>query len=78
MKIYPVADSINLETPEQFIIEYLQGGKWVPVIKKSSNPGNPLGNTVNTIDFDPVTSNTIRVHFIHHGKQVAISELECY
>ena len=78
VKIYPVADGKTLEAPEQFIIEYLQGDKWVPVTVKSLNPTKPLGNTVNVIEFEPVISNATRIHFIHHGKQVAISEIECY
>jgi hypothetical protein len=78
VKIYPVADGKNVEAPEQFSIQFLQGDKWVPVNVKSSNPAKPLGNTVNVFDFDPVSTNAIRIYFIHRGKQIAISEIECY
>ena len=78
VKIYLVTDEKSLAAPEQMNIEYLQNDKWVPVNQKSANPAKPLGNTVNTISFDPVSAKAIRVHFIHHGKQIAISEMECY
>ncbi len=78
VKIYLYADGNRFGPPENFTIEYENGNQWLPVKVKESNPLLPVGNTVNTMLFDKVTTSRIRVNFKHATKAVALCEVECY
>lgn len=73
--IYLVADGEKFSVPDEINIEYLNGDKWLPV---KSNSIKLVGNTSNTIVFDKTTATAVRFNFKHVGKQVAVSEIECY
>lgn len=77
-KIYLFADSISFSVPDEYIIEYKKGDDWLPVKVIQINPAVMSGNTGNTVKFDKITTNTVRVNFIHKHKQVALTELELY
>ena len=78
VKIYLYADDKTFAPPNSISIEVQNGDKWTPVKIKDEIPGAPIGNTVNTINFDKVTASRIRINFKHDMKQVAVSEVECY
>jgi len=70
-----VVDNKTFFLPEAVTIEYQQNGQWHPV---SAKPVQLVGNTGNTILFDKVTATGIRFNFAHHGKQISVTELQCY
>jgi len=74
-KIYLVVDNKTFFLPESVTIEYQQSGRWHPV---SAKPVQLVGNTGNTILFDKVTATGIRFNFAHHGKQISVTEVQCY
>jgi len=71
------ADNKSFVVPDTVAIEYQNGRDWIPV-KIKQQPGKFIGNTVNTIAFDNVTANKIRINFKHTEMHVAVSEIECY
>jgi len=77
IKLYLYADNKSFVVPDTVAIEYQNGGDWIPV-KIKQQPGKFIGNTVNTIAFDNVTANKIRINFKHTEMHVAVSEIECY
>jgi hypothetical protein len=78
VKIYLVTDSASFGVPDTVSIEYKSNDRWMPVHLKKQNAVKLLGNTSNTIAFDKVNASAIRINFKHTGKQVAVSEIECY
>lgn len=78
IKIYPYADGKIFDIPDSFKIEYKSKGQWTPIVVKKQQPLKPIGNTVNTITFNDITSNEIRINFKHSKKAIAISEVEVY
>jgi hypothetical protein len=76
-KIYLVSDS-SFAAPESMQIEYRTNDHWLSAKLSSPNPIKPTGNTVNTIRFEPIQTNSVRVRFIHPAKDVAVSEIEFY
>jgi len=77
-KMYVFADSSHFTAPDNFTVEYLSNGKWLPVKMIEQHPEKPVGNTVNSIAFETVTTKSIRINFRHTIKQVAVSEIEFY
>lgn len=75
LKIYPFADHISFEIPDNLSIEYKSDTEWKPV---RNQMGKLVGNTANTIQFDKVSSATFRINLKHTSKQVAFSEIEFY
>jgi hypothetical protein len=78
IKIYLVADEKTFSPPDSMSVEIQNGDQWMPVKIKEEIPANPIGNTVNTINFDKVSASRIKINFKHNTKLVAISEVECY
>jgi len=78
VKLYLFADSKTFAVPDAATIEYKNGVQWIPVKLKEQDAGKLIGNTVNTIPFDKITANKIRINFKHTKMQVAVSEIECY
>ena len=78
VKIYVFADGKTYTAPDSISLEYESKGQWLPVKIKELNPASPRGNTVNTILFEKIIANRIRIHFKHETMAVAISEIECY
>jgi hypothetical protein len=78
IKIYPFSDENTFHVPDSITVEYQSSGQWKNVIIKEAHKWKPIANTVNVVSFDTVQTGAIRIHFAHHGKQVAISEIECY
>ena len=78
IKLYLFADDKTFVVPDEVTIEYQKGGDWLPVKLKEQNAGKLIGNTVNTIAFDKIIADKIKINFIHTKMQVALSEIECY
>jgi hypothetical protein len=78
VKIYLVTDSARFGVPDAVSIDYKSNNKWMPVHLKNQNTIKLPGNTSNTMVFDKVNTTAIRINFTHTGKQVAVSEIECY
>lgn len=76
--IYPITDDSLFAVPDNIIIEFANGTQWLPVKLKEQQPKKLLGNTVNTINFEKLSTSRIRFTFKHQSKQVAISEIECF
>ncbi len=71
LKIYPAADGKTFDVPDELVVEYGKNGQWVPAALKE--PLKKLtGNTVNTILFDKVSTDAVRISFKHSTMQVAI------
>jgi hypothetical protein len=77
IKLYLYADDKSFVVPDTVAIEYQNGGEWIPV-KVKQQPQKFIGNKVNTIAFDKITANKIRINFKHTRMHVAVSEIECY
>jgi hypothetical protein len=77
LKLYLFSDKKIFDVPDGCTVEYQKNKQWIPV-KPNGQPAKFTGNTVNTIMFDKITTNAIRINFEHSKMQVAVSEIECY
>jgi hypothetical protein len=79
-KLYFFEDDKIYRKPDDFIIEYWDGRQWLKVNEKSRIPVSPVGNTVNTINFDNVATTGIRFIFKNESKKfaVALAEIQLY
>jgi hypothetical protein len=78
IKIYLVEDDKAFTVPDAITVEYQNNGEWITAKLTSQNAGKLIGNTVNTIAFDTINTNRIRINFRHAKEQVAVTEIECY
>ena len=78
VKIYLFADNKEYAVPDSIVIEFYNGGNWMPVKLKEQKPGKIIANTVNSFEIEKINALKIRINFIHQSKQVALCELECY
>lgn len=76
LKIYLFADNKVFSVPDSLTLEYQSNNQWLPV--KLKEPNKLTGNTVNTILFDKVATNKIKLQLKHEKMQVAVVEVECY
>lgn len=77
-RLYFFSDSTTLFVPETITLEYQHNGKWAPVKVSVLRLRNFTPNTVTSIPFEPLIADQLRVTFQHHGKDVAVTEFECY
>jgi hypothetical protein len=78
VKLYLFADDKTFTVPDAVTIDYQNGNTWSPVKREEQSAGKFTANTVNTIAFDKITTNKIRINFSHTKMHVAVSEIECY
>ncbi len=80
IKLYFFADQKIYEAPDNFTVEYRNENGWEKVNEISANPGKPIGNSVNEVDFEPVTAKGMRVIFKNERKKypVALTEIKVY
>ncbi len=77
--IYLLADSVHFKVPDSISIDYLVGTEWKAAVLTTPNMELPLkGNTKNSIHFEPIRTNKVRINFYHTASQVAMSELELF
>jgi hypothetical protein len=76
VKLYLFSDGKRFLVPDNISIDYKIDDQWKPVSLKETIA--LTGNTSNTISFDKINAETIRINIEHKSKQVVIAELECY
>jgi hypothetical protein len=78
-KFYFFSDDKTFFPPEDLEIEYKGSNGWTPVSINKQVPNAYTENTVNTVEFDRVSSASLRIKFGHKPpKEVAVSEVEVY
>ncbi len=77
-KIYLYADGKVFDVPDSLNIEYQKGDEWFPVMVRQRSPARLVGNTVNTLSFEKLTTSRIRINFKHPSSQIALVEIEYY
>lgn len=78
IRIYPIANGKSFDVPDRIYIEYFNDNQWLTAKIEAQKPFNIVGNTINSVLIEKCNTSKIRINFIHHRKQVAISEIECY
>jgi predicted Fe-Mo cluster-binding NifX family protein len=87
VRLYLYNDESGVRPPASYSIEYWNGFDWVETLNQTKTPFIPTAevnsaatpqNTLNTVDFDTVTSNKIRAKFINGGASVGLVEFEVY
>jgi hypothetical protein len=58
-------DGRGVRTPEAYRVDVRSDGGWVPVSETGRLPADPLGFAVNTVRFEPVTTDAVRITFDH-------------
>jgi hypothetical protein len=76
LKIYLFVDNKVFSIPDSVTLEYQKNNQWIPV--KLKGPIKFRGNTVNTILFDKVSTDKIKLNVKHEKMQAAIVEVECF
>ena len=75
LRLYFFDDGKEFVLPDTVAIEFKSNRPSVPAVFSSQQL---KGNTINILKFDPIDVNLLRIFFEHKGKQVAVSEIECY
>jgi hypothetical protein len=87
IKLFLYNDGGGVQPPASYLVQYWDGASWADVTNQTNNPGTPAAavnstatpeNTLNTVDFDTVTSQKLRVVFTNGGANVGVVELEVY
>jgi len=79
-KLYFFEDDKIFGKPDDYSIEYWDGREWQKVNEKSRIPVLPVGNTVNTINFDKVSTTGVKFIFRNKSMKLAVAmvEIELY
>ena len=88
VKLYVYNDGGGVKPPASYNVQYLVGDTWVDATNQVKSPGAPTGalnsiateeNTLNTVNFDTVVSDQLRVVFTNSsGSYSGIVELEVF
>ena len=80
VKLYLYGNGTDCQAPREYAVEYWNGSDWQAVNAPVQEPAEPLANTVNSIQFDPIRTSRIRAVFTHKGNGAfsALAELEVY
>ena len=65
---FPNPKGGGVRTPEKYVVEYLDGEEWKPVVEKLRSPEKPTGGQWNEVKFETVKSKKVRVVFTHQGQ----------
>lgn len=77
--IYFYEDNTNIFPPKQVTLQFWDGSSWNNVTNQRSVPEIILGNSLNIVKFNDITTNKIRVLLEHKpGKYSGIYEVEVY
>ena len=76
IKLYLFSDGKRFAVPDHVSIDYKVDGQWKTVPLKEKV--RLTGNTSNTISFEAIPTDGIRINLEHKTKQVAIAELEVF
>ena len=77
LKLYLYTDNKFFFVPVNVTIQYKNNGESTNVKLKPPAGKRLVGNTVNSLNFNEIVYREIKIIF-KHGKQIAISEIECY
>ncbi|HTR81071.1 MAG TPA: glycosyl hydrolase family 65 protein [Bacteroidota bacterium] len=79
-RIYFFGDNATFGRPDDYTVEYLDGGQWRRVHETARVPSSPVCNTANSITFDTVATTAIRFTFWNTTKKfaVAVAEIELF
>ncbi len=79
VEMYIYDDRGGVQPPASYTVQYLAGDQWSDVANVNRSPEKPRGSARNTVTFDEVTSNKVRVVFAHAGKpRSGLTEIEVW
>jgi len=80
VKVFFYTDGKTYGKPDDYHIEYWDGKQWLQVKEKNKTPSSPIGNTINTVSFEQITTTQIRINFKNEAKRtsIALTEMELY
>jgi hypothetical protein len=87
VKLYIFNDGGGVQPPASYSIQFWNGMDWVDTTNQTKTPTTPTAtvntlatpeNTLNTVDFDTVTSQKLRVLFTNNGSYSGLVELEVF
>lgn len=73
--IYLFDDGGGIKAPSAYDIQYWNDTEWVSVPNQVKASSEPVGNELNLVTFDLVTSTKFRVLFTHSGSKSGVSEI---
>jgi hypothetical protein len=72
-------DRGGVQPPASYAVQYLEKDRWTDVPGASHSPKKPKGSAQNSVTFDGVTSNKVRVVFTHAGRpRSGLTEFEVW
>jgi hypothetical protein len=88
VKLYIYNDGGGVQPPASYLIQYWNGSDWIDTTNSTKTPATPTAtinsaatpeNTLNTVNFDTVTSQNLKVTFTNQGGSYSgVVELEVY
>jgi hypothetical protein len=72
-------DRGGVQPPASYAAQFWRDGDWRDVAEPVATPVKPVGGTVNSLKFAPVSTEKIRVVFQHEGKaRSGVTEMEVW
>jgi hypothetical protein len=65
VELYLWGDDGGVKAPRSYTIQTWNGANWVNAVVKSQVPAKPMVSSVNTVHIAPVTTDRVRVVFVH-------------
>jgi len=62
-----------VQPPASYLIQFWNGSDWVDIPNQTKSPAIPAA-FVNTVNFDVVTSNKVKIEFINKGGGVCVTD----
>lgn len=76
LRLYFLSNQKDLDVPQNFVIQYLDGEDWVNITRKITDI---IPNTMTEVNFDPVDTRMIRAMFQNQkDRYTALAEMEIY
>ncbi|MCM3626120.1 discoidin domain-containing protein [Paenibacillus glycanilyticus] len=73
--IYLFDDGGGIKAPSSYDIQYWNDTEWASVPNQVKSPSEPVGNELNLVTFDSVSSTKFRVMFTHSGSKSGATEI---
>ncbi|GLX70573.1 S-layer homology domain-containing protein [Paenibacillus glycanilyticus] len=73
--VYLFDDGGGIKAPNSLDIQYWNDTEWVNVPNQVKSPSEPVGNELNLVHFDSVSSTKFRVLFTHSGSKSGATEI---
>lgn len=88
IKIYPFNDEGGVQSPSSYDVHYWMNNQWISLPNQVKDPVNPTGtsnkagatkeNTLNTVKFNPISTNQIKVTMHNGSAFTGFVELEIF